>query len=93
MATLSTCSFVFEPFVMNAASIPPVSSLGNVQLTSWLKNCAKPSQLTYAFAQRLVESDVQATARPSPNCHWARSGSSRAVTSTVWAAAFAVVPL
>ena len=78
---------------MNDASIPPVSSPGNVQPTSWLKNLEKPSQPTQAFAQRPVESDVQATARPRPNCHWARSGSSRAVTSTVWAAALAVVPL
>ena len=73
--------------------MPPVSSPGNVHATSWLKNFENPSQPTQSFAQRPVESDVQATDRPSPYCHWARSGSSRAVTSTVWAAALAVVPL
>ena len=61
--------------------------------TSWLKNREKPSQPTQSFAQRPVESDVQATDRPRPYCHWARSGSSRAVTSTVCAAGLAVVPL
>ena len=81
------------PSVTNVASIPPVSSPGNVHDTSWLKNLEKPSQASQLFAQRPVESDVQATDRPRPYCHWARSGSSRAVTRTVWAAALAVVPL
>ena len=58
-----------------------------------LKNRANPSQATQSRAQRPVESDVHATDRPSPYCHWARSGSSRAVTSTVCAAGLAVVPL
>ena len=78
---------------MKVASIPPVSSPGNVHDTSWLKNFVNPVQPTQPFAQRPVESDVHATDRPSPYCHWARSGSSRGVTRTVWAAALAVVPL
>ena len=86
-------SFVRLPSVTKEASIPPVSSPGNVHETSWLKNFEKPSQPSQLFAQRPVESDVHATDRPRPYCHWARSGSSRAVTSTVCAAAFAVVPL
>ncbi len=73
--------------------MPPVSSPGKVQLTSWLKNRLKPVQPTQFLAQRPVESEVQATARPRPYCHWARSGSSRAVTSTPWAAGLIVVPL
>ena len=73
--------------------MPPVSSPGKVQLTSWLKNRLNPLQPTQSFAQRPVESDVQATERPSPYCHDARSGSSRAVTSTLWAADLMVVPL
>jgi hypothetical protein len=73
--------------------MPPLSSPGNVQPTIWLKNRLKSCQPIQDFAQRPVESEVHATARPSPYCHWARSGSSRAVTSTVWAADFAVVPL
>ena len=75
------------------ASMPPVSSPGNVHDTSWLKNFENPFQPIQLFAQRPVESEVQATDRPSPYCHWARRGSSRAVTRTVWAAALAVVPL
>ena len=81
------------PVVSKVASMPPVSSPGNVQLTIWLKNRLKPFQPTQSFAQRPVESDVQATDRPSPYCHDARSGSSRAVTSTLWAADLMVVPL
>ena len=73
--------------------MPPLSSPGNVQPTSWLKNFENPCQRTQFFAQRPVESDVQAIERPRPYCHWARSGSSRAVTSTVCAAGLAVVPL
>ena len=73
--------------------MPPLSSPGNVQPTIWLKNFENPCQPIQLFAQRPVESDVQATDRPRPYCHWASSGSSRAVTSTVWAAGFAVVPL
>ncbi len=73
--------------------MPSVSSPGNVQLTSWLKNREKPFQPSQFLAQRPVESDVQATDRPRPYCHWARSGSSRPVTRTVWAAGLAVVPL
>ena len=77
----------------NTASMPPVSSPGNVHDTSWLKKREKPSQPTQSRAQRPVESEVQATDRPRPYCHCARSGSSRAVTRTVCAAALAVVPL
>ncbi len=73
--------------------MPPLSSPGNVQATSWLKKREKPLQPTQLLAQRPVESEVQATARPSPYCHCASSGSSRSVTSTVWAAGLAVVPL
>ena len=62
--------------------MPSVSSPGNVQPTSWLKNLAKSGQASQFLAQRPVESDVQATDRPRPYCHWARSGSWRAVTST-----------
>ena len=73
--------------------MPPLSSPGNVQPTIWLKNLPKPCQPIQFFAQRPVESDVHATERPRPYCHWARRGSSRAVTRTVWAAGLAVVPL
>ena len=73
--------------------MPPLSSPGNVQPTIWLKNCENPLQPIQLFAQRPVESEVHATDRPRPYCHCARSGSSRAVTSTVWAAGLAVVPL
>ena len=81
------------PSVTKLASIPPDSSPGNVQLTSWLKNRLKPFQPTQSAAHRPVESEVHATERPRPYCHWARSGSSRALTSTVCAADLAVVPL
>jgi hypothetical protein len=84
---------VLPPIESKAASMPPVSSPGNVHDTSWLKKREKPSQATQSRAQRPVESEVHATDRPRPYCHCARSGSSRAVTSTVWAAALAVVPL
>ena len=73
--------------------MPPVSSPGNVQLTSWLKNRLNPLQPTQSFAQRPVESDVHATDRPRPYCQEARSGSSRAVTRMLWAAGLMVVPL
>ena len=63
--------------------MPPVSSPGNVQRTSWVKKRSKPCQPTQSLAQRPVASDVQATDRPRPYCHWARSGSSRPVTRTV----------
>ena len=51
---------------MNVASIPPVSSPGNVQDTSWLKNFENPVQPIQPLAQRPVESDVHATDRPKP---------------------------
>src|SRR3954466_6490435 len=73
--------------------MPSVSSPGNVQLTSWVKNRLDPGQLTQFFAHRPVESDVQATDRPRPYCHCARSGSSRGETRTSWAADLTVVPL
>ena len=73
--------------------MPPDSSPGNVQPTSWLKNLLNPFQPTQFLAHRPVESDVQATARPSPYCHWARIGSSRAETRTCCAADLMVVPL
>src|SRR5215471_17280253 len=91
--TLSTRRYVRPPRSTNEASMPPLSSPGNVQPTSWLKNFENPGQPSQFFAHRPVESDVHATERPRPYCHWARSGSSRPVTSTVWAADFAVVPL
>ena len=80
-------------FESKRASMPSVSSPGNVQLTSWEKKRLNPAQGSQSLAHRPVESDVHATDRPRPYCHWARSGSSRAVTSTVWAAGLAVVPL
>ena len=73
--------------------MPPVSSPGNVQPTSWLKNFVKPGQAIQFLAQRPVESDVHATDRPRPYCHWARSGSSRGETRTSCAADLIVVPL
>ena len=73
--------------------MPPLSSPGNVQPTIWLKNLENPDQPIQLLAQRPVESEVHATARPRPYCHWARSGSSRPVTRTVCAAGLAVVPL
>ena len=82
-----------RPSVSKRASMPSVSSPGNVQLTSCEKNRLNPLQPSQSLAQRPVESEVHATDRPRPYCHWARSGSSRAVTRTVCAADLAVVPL
>ena len=73
--------------------MPAVSSPGNVQPTSWLKNFENACQPTQFFAHFPVASEVHATDRPRPYCHCASSGSSRAVTNTVWAAGLAVVPL
>ena len=73
--------------------MPPLSSPGNVQPTIWLKNFEKLCHGTQFLAQCPVESEVHATARPRPYCHWASTGSSRSDTSTVCAAALAVVPL
>ena len=47
---------------------------GTSSSTSWVKNRLKPGQPTQFFAHRPVESDVQATDRPRPYCHCARSG-------------------
>ena len=41
--------------------MPPASSPGNVQPTSWLKNFENPGQATQLRAQRPVESEVHAT--------------------------------
>ena len=73
--------------------MPPDSSPGRVQETSWPKKRVKPSQPTQSLAQRPLASDVQATARPRPYCHWARTGSDRPETRTDVAAALTVVPL
>ena len=81
------------PVVSKVASMPPVSSPGNVHDTSWLKNRLNPLQPTQSLAHLPVVSEVHATDRPSPYCHCARSGSSREVTSTFCAADLMVVPL
>jgi len=86
-------SVVWSPFWTNSASMPPDSSPGNVHETICEKNLLKPLQPTQFSAQRPWASLVHATLRPRPYCHCARTGSSRDETSTVCAAALAVVPL
>src|SRR5512146_3189463 len=73
--------------------MPPDSSPGKVHATSWLKNRLKPVHPIQFLAHRPVESEVQATDRPRPYCHWASNGSSRDVTRTSCAAGLIVVPL
>src|SRR5258708_23627959 len=47
-----------------------------VERITWLQNRPKSDQFVQFFPQRVVASDVQATARPSPYCQDASNGSS-----------------
>ncbi len=73
--------------------MPSLSCGGRVQATSWAVSVPNSAVPIHGAAHCWRASDVHATARPSPYCHWASSGSSRAVRSATVALPLAVVAL
>src|ERR1043165_8585587 len=66
---------VVVPAVLKSVVRPGEASRGKIQPTIWATKVGNWGHLTQSVAQRPFTSEVQATERPRPYCHWARMGS------------------